>query len=266
MNTQPLQSRIREMLDLQAEVNRKVTGDGWKSLGKESMSVDYSMAAVAELMEYTESGLPWKWWAKTFKRDWQNAKMELVDTLHFLLSEDLVRSHPTSGSEFDIVAGRVAADYSRAKTQLDLAMKEFGGDESLLVNFIASIGDEVPGLSMFTCKNLVKSIIHSLTDPEMQLDWRGFFSLCILNDLDLDPMYTLYISKNVLNKFRAENGYKTGSYIKKWELNVNEPQEDNYHLQQWLSTQESSISAEDIFNFLSTTYSQVKKANANATK
>jgi hypothetical protein len=43
--------------------------------------------------------------------------------------------------------------------------------------------------------------------------------------MDLEEIYKLYMGKNILNKFRQNNGYKTGSYKKIWN-----GQEDNAYL------------------------------------
>jgi hypothetical protein len=44
-------------------------------------------------------------------------------------------------------------------------------------------------------------------------------------DMTWDQVYVQYVSKNVLNIFRQEHGYKDGSYVKEWF-----GQEDNVHL------------------------------------
>lgn len=44
-------------------------------------------------------------------------------------------------------------------------------------------------------------------------------------DMHADELYRQYVGKNVLNFFRQDNGYKTGTYIKVWS-----GREDNEHL------------------------------------
>ena len=34
--------------------------------------------------------------------------------------------------------------------------------------------------------------------------------------MNLQNLYTLYIGKNILNRFRQDHGYKEGTYIKVW--------------------------------------------------
>lgn len=47
--------------------------------------LNYTRAMTQEMAELTDS-VPWKWWAKYQKFDEQNARVEVVDLLHFLIS------------------------------------------------------------------------------------------------------------------------------------------------------------------------------------
>lgn len=47
--------------------------------------LNYCRAMGQELSELTDS-VPWKWWAKYQKLDEQNARVEVVDLFHFLIS------------------------------------------------------------------------------------------------------------------------------------------------------------------------------------
>ena len=47
--------------------------------------LNYTRAMQQELAELTDS-VPWKWWAKYQKFDEQNARVEVVDLFHFLIS------------------------------------------------------------------------------------------------------------------------------------------------------------------------------------
>ena len=47
--------------------------------------LNYSRAMTQELAELVDS-VPWKWWAKYQKFDEQNARVEVVDLFHFLIS------------------------------------------------------------------------------------------------------------------------------------------------------------------------------------
>ena len=47
--------------------------------------LNYSRAMQQELAELIDS-VPWKWWAKYQEFDEQNARVEVVDLFHFLIS------------------------------------------------------------------------------------------------------------------------------------------------------------------------------------
>lgn len=49
-------------------------------------------------------------------------------------------------------------------------------------------------------------------------------------ELTWQDAFTQYVSKNVLNLFRQENGYKTGTYVKIWQ-----GEEDNVVLARLMS-------------------------------
>lgn len=48
-------------------------------------TLNFCRAITQELAELTDS-IPWKWWAKYQKLDVQNARVEIVDLFHFLIS------------------------------------------------------------------------------------------------------------------------------------------------------------------------------------
>lgn len=52
---------------------------------KTTWVLNYCRAMSQELAELTDS-VPWKWWAKYQKLDEQNARVEVVDLFHFLIS------------------------------------------------------------------------------------------------------------------------------------------------------------------------------------
>lgn len=207
--------------------------------------LDYAMAGIDELAaEFVPCALGWKWWAKTFKKDLQNAKLELVDVLHFLASEDMVRSGNVDDDSLTLCVVRIAECHRQAQI--------------LHRTFVNSATDaaELESGSMLLMKRLTKNLLISLSDEQRPVDWTAYFLLCLLVGSDFFDQYRLYIGKAVLNRFRAENGYKTGTYIKKWQLvELTEPLEDNAHLTEWLSTQ-GEVTEVEIHAFLTETYAR----------
>ena len=59
--------------------------EGMSDEEKTKWLLNYSRAMTQEIAELVDS-VPWKWWAKYQKFDGQNARVEVVDLFHFLIS------------------------------------------------------------------------------------------------------------------------------------------------------------------------------------
>ena len=59
--------------------------EGMSTEDKTKWLLNYCRAMSQEIAELTDS-VPWKWWAKYQKFDEQNARVEVVDLFHFLIS------------------------------------------------------------------------------------------------------------------------------------------------------------------------------------
>lgn len=62
-----------------------VKTEGMSEDEKTKWLLNYCRAMSQEIAELTDS-VPWKWWAKYQKFDEQNARVEVVDLFHFLIS------------------------------------------------------------------------------------------------------------------------------------------------------------------------------------
>ena len=72
---------------MQEELNERIgvmTQDMDEAL-KTKWVLNYSRAMQQEIAELIDS-VPWKWWAKYQEFDEQNARVEVVDLFHFLIS------------------------------------------------------------------------------------------------------------------------------------------------------------------------------------
>jgi dimeric dUTPase (all-alpha-NTP-PPase superfamily) len=79
--------QLRELFRMQQALNERIgvfTGQ-MDEAEKTRWILNYCRAMSQELAELTDS-VPWKWWAKYQKFDEQNARVEVVDLLHFLIS------------------------------------------------------------------------------------------------------------------------------------------------------------------------------------
>jgi dimeric dUTPase (all-alpha-NTP-PPase superfamily) len=120
----------------------------------------------------------WKWWKKQTP-DLDQVKLELVDIWHFGMSE--LMTHKTFSEE------KLATTLEFVMT-VETRKQDFADSVRYLIE-CASIG-------VFTI-----STFHEVM--------RGA-------DLTWEELFKLYVGKNTLNKFRQDNGYKTGEYIKDW--------------------------------------------------
>lgn len=81
------QDKFAELFRMQQSLNERI-GVHTKGMSEEEQTrwiLNYTRAMTQEMAELTDS-VPWKWWAKYQKFDAQNARVEVVDLFHFLIS------------------------------------------------------------------------------------------------------------------------------------------------------------------------------------
>src|SRR6201986_2512123 len=79
--------KLEELFRMQQALNARI-GVNTASMSEEEQTkwvLNYTRAMNQEMAELIDS-VPWKWWAKYQKFDTQNAKVEVVDLFHFLIS------------------------------------------------------------------------------------------------------------------------------------------------------------------------------------
>ncbi|MBI2924435.1 MAG: dUTP diphosphatase [Verrucomicrobia bacterium] len=79
--------QLRELFRMQKALNERigVQTDRMSDEEKTKWVLNYCRAMSQEIAELTDS-VPWKWWARYQKFDEQNARVEVVDLFHFLIS------------------------------------------------------------------------------------------------------------------------------------------------------------------------------------
>jgi len=79
--------QLRELFRMQKALNERigVHTDDMSDEQKTQWTLNYCRAMSQEIAELTDS-VPWKWWANYQKLDEQNARVEVVDLFHFLIS------------------------------------------------------------------------------------------------------------------------------------------------------------------------------------
>jgi dimeric dUTPase (all-alpha-NTP-PPase superfamily) len=79
--------RLGELFRLQKQLNQRigVNTDEMTEAERQQWLLHYCRAMSQEIAELTDC-VPWKWWANYQTFDRQNARVEVVDLFHFLIS------------------------------------------------------------------------------------------------------------------------------------------------------------------------------------
>lgn len=79
--------KLQRIFEMQEELNARI-GVNLKDIDEGEQAkwvLNYSRAMQQEMAELIDS-VPWKWWAKYQTFDKQNARVEVIDLFHFLIS------------------------------------------------------------------------------------------------------------------------------------------------------------------------------------
>ena len=82
-----INNKLEKIFELQKILNKRI-GVNTDSLTEEEKTkwiLNYTRAMTQEVSELIDS-VSWKWWAKYQKFDEQNARVEVIDIFHFLIS------------------------------------------------------------------------------------------------------------------------------------------------------------------------------------
>lgn len=79
--------KLEEIFRMQEALNARigVKLDGIDEAERTKWVLNYTRAMQQEMAELVDS-VPWKWWAKYQTFDLQNARVEVIDLFHFLVS------------------------------------------------------------------------------------------------------------------------------------------------------------------------------------
>jgi dimeric dUTPase (all-alpha-NTP-PPase superfamily) len=82
-----MSDKLEEIFQMQQALNKRIGVEtaGMSEEEKIKWVLNYLRAMQQEMAELTDS-VPWKWWAKYQKFDEQNARVEVIDLFHFLIS------------------------------------------------------------------------------------------------------------------------------------------------------------------------------------
>ena len=217
------------MLNLQNRMNAVVNQD-WLHAG-----YPFLRAVLVEVGEALEH-YGWKWWKKQ-QPDIEQVQIELIDILHFMLSEALIESN---GNQ-EVTAYRIVSQSNPNQIDIDFD----GNQHKLRPSDTRKLLELLGGLAASRRNSF----------PVLE----ACFESC---GMDWDLATEQYISKNVLNIFRQDHGYKEGFYLKEWS-----GREDNVLLVEIIRQLEPSSStfANDLYSALESQY-VIEKSKINENK
>jgi dimeric dUTPase (all-alpha-NTP-PPase superfamily) len=167
-----MKTQLLIMLEMQDAMNARVNPD-WRTAGNAWYRAIWT--ECAEMLDH----YGWKWW-KHQQPDLEQVRLELVDILHFAMSDYLLRDDDVAA-----VAARIEAELGDPRQQQDLRIA-------------------------------IETMAQS-TIARQSMHFSDFASIMVMLEMDFDALYRSYVGKNVLNFFRQDHGYKDGSYIKVWQ-------------------------------------------------
>jgi len=189
------QKTIEDMIKLQDSLNSTIVGNNWREI---LSPFNFFIAIRQEVSEYIDC-FDWKWW-KHMDVDLDNAKLELVDIWHFLLSYCMLTPENT-------------------KTLIDLDYNLVSGidyfDEGILKDWKDSIDLIIRDILRFE-HHLYEYTTKYITtyDPSSLEAALTRFFIIVKSFMTTKDFVNLYYAKNLLNLERTKNGYKDGTYAK----------------------------------------------------
>jgi dimeric dUTPase (all-alpha-NTP-PPase superfamily) len=220
------------MLRLQNSLNDSTNGKGWERGWTESgKKIDWYRCIYMEVSELID-GYSWKHWKGSGKEvdvDRENIKIECVDIWHFVMSE-VIKDARLGGVEIKDLAEEIFhKEYFQDYLNEHRCRGHFENfyDELVIVEKL---------LKVIFCREGKDALL------------KNFLKIAEVADLDFNELYTLYVGKNVLNRFRQDNGYKNGTYRKIWN-----GKEDNEIMQEILQNS-PKISPENLYSELKKIY------------
>ena len=224
--------KLEEMFVLQKKLNDDTNGANWElGINKFDKEINWLRCIHMEVSELIDS-TPWKHWKNiSAEPDFDNIHIELVDVWHFLMSYILQETNiPKAVSLVNTHCIYEALEMSDIDTKI--IVKE--AEKLSYIAFAIETGN-----------------MPAFSGVERFID--QFFRCCKLSGLSFTWLQKLYIGKNALNKFRQDNGYKEGTYIKTWNGD-----EDNVVMIAVLEACDD-ISYDSVYNELENKYKELTK-------
>ena len=265
------QEKIERMVDLQVKLNNRTNGENWLSgVAANGKTINWALCSAKEVSEMIDC-LGWKHW-KDVKQpfDVENFKVELVDVIHFVISGVLevcyngLKDLPLPVNEDG--TPMLNEDGTEKKAPTHEEMLAFGKERAAaLLNYDRRaellpddvIEEKIKGDETFDYEeelfNITQSMLFEPLNLQAGID-RILLLIAIIEikyNFGFDDVYKLYVSKNILNIFRQDNGYAEGNYVKIWD-----GEEDNVYIAKLI--EEGVLDPDEIYKRLDAKYKTIK--------
>ncbi len=180
-------SQIKQMFELQQQLNDNINGPEWRNgITKDGRYISWLRCIYMETAEAIDS-FNWKHWKDIEgTHDLDNAKVELVDIWHFIMSEAI----HFGDTQF-------AQSYENTKPERQ-------ANPELVIEILEKLVAAASGANVDKSQNALYEITGL------------FFKALATMSMDVTELYKRYLVKNQLNTLRRKYGYKEGTYIKNW--------------------------------------------------
>lgn len=225
-------AKIKEMFLMQQRLNDETNGLGWEDgYTKNGKLISWKRCIYMECAELIDS-FAWKHWKNISAGiDTHNVVIEIVDIWHFVMSLVLEKSYKNR------LLDEIVSDITMISGYADF------------VSHAYNIND----YNIYEIINDIEILVHQTSgfDIDIYELLTNYFRVALKCGVNLDILFEIYIGKNVLNKFRQDNGYKEGTYKKSWN-----GVEDNVVLGEILKS--GICKGDEIYNELAKRYGQIK--------
>jgi len=221
-----IKNKILEMYKLQNKLNIDTNGKEWtKGITTEGREINWSRCIFMETAEAIESIGSWKHWKDlNAATDYNNIKIELVDIIHFLISDHI------TGFEGNI--DEAAEDF----------YKRYNATK-----------DNTPTLSLLeSLEAIAKQALNGYIPVEEFIN-----AVNLMEDFNMDEVYKLYLGKNCLNTFRQAHNYKNNIPGASPYKKIINGKEDNVYMQNFLN-ENSDVGYEELYSYMTDIYNNIK--------
>lgn len=231
-----------------------------QGLANDAMSTDWRTSTNNEIAYYRASYVEaaealqsygYKWWKKETPNEF-HVKMELIDILHFVISDEL-------------------RDFYKEIERQGIELTDTDRVNSLMAEHATLYFNEWYSTHHLFEDTLEEATVQSLIDQFMydtlenlQGSWPMLALLFEKLEMSPNAVYGFYVGKNVLNRFRDEFGQKEGKYHRTW----HEGLDDNDVLINHIVDSDregKTLTEESIYTFLKELYAVVLEKHYNTT-